>query len=375
MRKFAPAKIDYHNSFMKHAIKLFTLGFLSIFMGACNNKDNDAKERVCEVYHNVFLFAPETAGIGETVKSFPATVEEARNISVAFKTGGQIVRLYAREGDNVKEGQLLAMLDTADYALGVRQLRVQLEQLKGEFKRQTQLHAAGNMSDNDYEKAAAGVRQLELQLQLNENKLRYCHLYAPTSGVITRRNFETAEMVDAGRPVFELMDNNHMEVNVDLPVNFYMHHDEFSGFSGHVSHADAEKIPLKLLSITPKADNNQLYRMKLMMGKGTQGITPGMNLIVDVTMAGSDTSVADVPLSSILEKDGRAGVWTFSEADSTINFTPVEIAGTARGGMVSISDGLQPGKRIVRSGVHHLSEGEKVRVIAEPSSTNPGNLL
>lgn len=360
---------------MKPYFNLSLISMLAVALFSCGNRDSNADNNDSATYHNVFLFTPETIGSGESVKTFPATVEEARNISVAFKTAGQIVKLYAKEGDNVRAGQLLAMLDTVDYALGVKQLRVQYGQQKAEFERKRQLHASGNMSDNEFERAAAALHQQQLQLQLNENKLAYCRLYAPASGVITKRNFETAEMVDAGTPVYDLMDNNHLEVVVDLPVGNYMRHADFLTFTGHTPHAEGVDIPLTLLSITPKADNNQLYRMKLIMSKPAVELTPGMNLNVDIKSNATDAEGASVPLSAVFESDGRSAVWTYNPADSTITLTPVKTTGIGQDGFITVTQGLKPGMSIVRAGAHHLTDGEKVNVITENASSNPGNLL
>lgn len=358
---------------MKFDIRLLSLLVPVVVLSACDRSSD--KVTTEEPYHNVFLFSPENISGGESIKTFPAMVEEAHNTSVSFKTAGQITRLLAKEGDHVHAGQLLAVLDTVDYALGVKQLRVQYAQQQAEFERKKQMHASNNMSDNEFERTAAALHQLRLQLELNENKLKYCRLYAPASGVITKKNYEVAEMVDAGTPVYELMDNSHLEVVVDLPVSNYMHHPDFISFTGRTPHSPGVDIPLSLQSITPKADNNQLYRMKLVMASPAARLTPGMNLSVDIASKSTSGEGAQVPLSAVFERDGQTAVWTFNPADSTIVFTPVTISGTGQGGTVTVTGGLTPGHDIVRAGAHHLIDGEKVKVIDNTSSTNPGNLL
>ena len=47
----------------------------------------------------------------EQVRSLPGVVKEAKSVSVAFKTPGQISRLLVKEGDFVRQGQLVALLD------------------------------------------------------------------------------------------------------------------------------------------------------------------------------------------------------------------------------------------------------------------------
>ena len=103
-------------------------------------------------------------------------VREAHTISLGFKTAGQIERIHVREGDYVRQGQLLAELDDADYRLGVEALQIQYEQLKDEVERTKQLFDQKSVSANDYEKAAAGLKQLGVQLQVNKNKLDYTKL-------------------------------------------------------------------------------------------------------------------------------------------------------------------------------------------------------
>lgn len=344
-----------------------------LLLAGCSS-DNQKSDTPC---HNVFLVEPVEIGVASS-RSYPATVEEARNISVGFKTAGQIERLLVKEGDHVHAGQLLAVLDTVDYALGVRQLREQYQQQCAEFERRTKMHNTRQMSDNDYEKTASGLRQLKLQLDLNENKLRYCRLYAPTSGVVTKRNFEISEMVDAGTPVFELMDNNHLEVNVDLPVDAYRNRADFSGFTGFIPSQPDRVYRLNMLSLTPKADNNQLYRLKLTVADRDSHLTPGMNLTVNIQGSAATenrNSSFEIPASAIIEKEGASGVWRFNDADSTITFLPVVIEGYIDNGRVRCSGAIPSGARIVKAGVHHVIEGEKVNVISTTSGTNPGNIL
>lgn len=372
---------------------LILFGTLAATLASCSS---NSESEVKKLAHNVMLMQPEVAGSAQT-RTYSATVQEARSISVGFKTAGQIKRLLVKEGDYVHQGQLLAVLDTVDYALGLKQLRVQHSQQKNELERRRQLHAAHNLSDNDFERFEAGYDQLSAQLALQTNKLSYCRLKAPASGYITKLNFEVSEMVDAGTPVFELMDNSHLEVLVDLPVVEYMNRGEFQSFVGHTPLRPDEAIPLKMVSLTPRADNNQLYQLKLVVDAGAKAqLTAGMNMSVDISMrnaanraAATDKSATDnadnkvavagcasIPAAAVFENKGKSCVWKFNPADSTVTVTPVTVFGVPdASGMVFVSEGITPGMQIVRAGVNHLTNGEKVHVIDQASETNVGNLL
>ena len=143
-------------------------------------------------------------------------VREAHTISLGFKTAGQIERIHVREGDYVRQGQLLAELDDADYRLGVEALQIQYDQLEDEVERTKRLFDQKSVSVNDYEKAVAGLRQLGVQLQVNKNKLDYTKLYAPIDGYVQSVNFSPAEMVDAGTALFTLLDMSYRLWREDL---------------------------------------------------------------------------------------------------------------------------------------------------------------
>lgn len=243
---------------------------------------------------------------GEIIeKSFSGVVKEAHEISLGFRTGGQIERLLAGEGDFVRKGQLLAVLDGADYRLDVEGLQAQYNQMKDEVARTRRLYEEKSVSANEYEKAVASLRQLETQLQTSRNKLDYTRLHAPVDCYVQSVNYSVAEMVNAGSSVFELLDVSRMEVEVDIPSGIYMARGSFTGFGGHTSFSDGE-IPLRLLSITPKADGNQLYRMKLTPEGGTcRQLTAGMNMDVRVRMAAREQGgTVTIPLHAVLREEG-----------------------------------------------------------------------
>ena len=62
---------------------------------------------------------------GETTRTFSGVVKAANEVSLGFKTAGQIARIHVAEGDYVRKGQLLAELDDADYRLAVEALQIQ----------------------------------------------------------------------------------------------------------------------------------------------------------------------------------------------------------------------------------------------------------
>lgn len=309
-----------------------------------------------------------------TSSTFTGVVEENDNISLGFKTPGQISKIYVKEGQHVQQGQLLATLDDADYKLGVEALQIQYDQLTDEVARAKRLFEKKSMSANDFEKANAGLRQLAVQLQVNKNKLEYTRLYAPASGIVESINFSPAEMVDAGTSVMNILSGGSLKVLCDIPATTYRQRDRFKSFTCTSAHDADTAIALHLIGIVPKADSNQLYRMRFTAeGSSAKSLTPGMNVEVHIAMTGESDRLA-VPASAIFKKDGTTCVWVLSP-DSTVTAKAVELEGTVKADKTIVTQGLSTDDIIIRAGVSMLHEGEKVRVIEKPSETNAGGLL
>ncbi len=305
--------------------------------------------------------------------SFCGIVEGAHNINVGFKTAGQIEKIYVKQGDYVKKGQLLAQLDTVDYRLGLDAYEIQYDQLKNEVARLKKMFNAKTISANDYEKAQAGLEQLAIQVKTYRNKVEYTRLYAPISGFIQSVNNDPSEMIDAGSPLFSLLDDSRYEVLVDIPANQYTDRDLFKNFYLISQYLGSVKLPLNLISISPNADGNQLYQMRFVIDASNSKITAGMN--VELLIEKENTAYAGkytITPHAVFTKDEKTCVWIYSNGKVTSK--EINVDGIDEKGNLYIS-GVNDSDRIVRAGVNALNENETVNVMEDASKTNIGGLL
>ncbi len=341
-----------------------------LLLAACNTNKEEKFVR------SVKLVQPVALG-NVSYKSLSGTVKESREISLGFKTGGQIDKILVKEGDFVRQGQTIAMLDQEDYQLGVDAYQIQYDQMKNEVERMKQLYEAKSLNGNDYEKAMAGLEQLRVQLQINKNKLEYTTLKAPVSGYIQTVNYEKAEMVQAGSPIVNLLDVSKIEVEVDIPASLYMQQDKFSGFSCTSSLSPNVSYPLTLISINPKASSTQLYKMLLSLTDNhSTKLTAGMNVVVNISLtdAQPDASRFTLPVNSIFSEQEKSYVWVL-ENDSTVSKREIKLQGIDTTGKAIITQGIQGNEQIIKAGVHSLTENEKVHVLPESDKTNVGGLF
>nr|WP_319397705.1 efflux RND transporter periplasmic adaptor subunit [uncultured Carboxylicivirga sp.] len=305
--------------------------------------------------------------------SFTGVVQGAHDISVGFKTAGQIEKIFAKQGDYVTKGQLLAQLDDSDYKLGLDAYQIQYAQLKDEVARLEKMYNVKTISANDYEKAKAGLEQLQIQVKTYQNKVNYTKLYAPTSGYIQSVNNDPSEMIDAGSPLFTLLDNSQYEVVVDIPATQYVDRELFKSFYINSQYLGEKQLPLSLISISPKADGNQLYQMRFIIDDNIDKITAGMN--VELTIEKENVAYVGkytITPHAVFTDNQKTYVWIYS--NGKVNKKEVKVDGIDEKGDLYIS-GITDTVQIVRAGVGVLHEDESVNVLEDASSTNIGGLL
>ena len=332
---------------------------LSLAAAGCVDRGGETeKERLQSVY----TFRPEE-NTELTTSTYTSTVEEGRSISFGFKTGGQIMRLTVGEGDYVKKGQVVGYLDDKDYRLSLQQLETQYNQLSSELKRIEEMHRHNNVSDNDYEKAVAGVNQLKIQLELTRNKLSYTQLVAPSSGHIVKQFMEVGEMTGAGTPVFKIVDNSGVEAAVALSASAYSDREKIVRCIGKSPVTGDEEIPLPVIGFIPDGDSNSLFKLRLKIPDAYRDrLFPGMNLNVEILSNVADSSeTSKIPSRALFERQGKSYVWVVG-SDSTLTAREVTVEGAPEG-KFSIVRGLDGDCEIVAAGVHHLSDGRKVKII------------
>jgi RND family efflux transporter MFP subunit len=355
---------------------MILLGSMALMMAsACSSKSSD-KEAIQTVKTDTVTRAGEL-----TVMQFPGKVEAAKDIDMAFRVSGTIQRIYVKDGQKVAAGQLLAALDPTDYQVQLDATEAEYTQVKADAERVMALYADGGTTPQMNDKAVYGLKQITAKYQHHKDQLAYTKLYAPFAGSVQKHLFEEHETVGAGMPVISMVSAGTPEVEINLPAAEYIRRDKFTEFSCTFDIYPGITFPLHLISITPKANANQLYTMRLQLEKGDAPLpSPGMNTMVTIRSAESEGQELTVKTGALLQEDGRSYVYIYNkvegQAQGTLHREAVEVVRLLSNGRALIRcQALQAGAVIAGSGVHHLSEGQTVRPVPSTSKTNVGGMM
>ncbi len=321
--------------------------------------------------------------------SFTGLVRPADVANVAFRVSGTISRVIVNEGDYVKKGQVLAIMDDRDYRVQLNATKAEYESVKADAERVIAMYEDGSTTAQNYDKARFGLQQITQKLTNHTNQLHDTRLVAPMSGYVRRKLRESGEAVAAGLPVLELSSSDKLEIEIDLPAKEFMHLDEYLEFYSTFNVTGSQHFPLKVVRKSAEANANQLYSVVLEFKDGVKhkGVAAGMSAMVYGRKSTERSSYDEkgvvkdsehdiiIPSTSLVRTGNTTRVFVVDESKGIVKERVVKLDFINPDGTVTVSRGLKVGEKVVRTGAHSLSDGQKVEIMAEPTETNVGGLI
>jgi RND family efflux transporter MFP subunit len=308
--------------------------------------------------------------------TFPGKVKAAADVNLSFRISGPVSKVYVNVGTHVKKGQVVAEIDSRDYALQLSATEAEYNRIKSEAERIFALYEKKSVTPNDYDKAVYGLNQISAKYDAHKNALTDTKLRAPFEGYVQKKFFDAGETVGAGMPVISMIGTNSPEVEISIPSSDFIRREQFESFACTVDIYPDSAFPLELVGIAQKANLNQLYTMRLKIKDGAKPqLIPGMTAMVTIRLKPEKTARVCIPLSAMFEIRNTPSVWVYNSDTQTVearNISPDEILSD---GTVVVSEGLNEGEIIVTAGVHALRQNEKVKLLPAVSPSNTGGLL
>lgn len=354
---------------MKTPNKLLVCLALAALVVSCKNKSQQSTDMLVDVI--------EAQGNQAALHAeYPGQTEAQDVTDLSFKVMGTISKVYVKEGDHVKAGQVLARMDSRDYQTQLSATESEYRQIKAECERIMAMHAEHAVSDNNYDKARSGLERISAQLKHHRDQLSDCVLYAPYSGSIGQVYRTDKEMAGPSVPIVSLFTSGSCDLVINIPESEYMLRNQKATYTAKFAAIPDQSFPLTLKSVTSKANANQLYQMRFGLTEKVKDVTPGMSVTVTIQReANGETSKIVVPTGAIANVDGKTFVFVFDEKSSTVKKTAVAVENLTTDGNAVISNGLDAGTRVVASGISKLTDGQKVKALKKTSNINAGNLL
>lgn len=357
---------------MKTNIALLTLLLAGLLLTACGKKKEEAKQVP-------FVKTTAALGLGDSdMLTFPGKTKSVEDVNVAFRVSGPIRKVYVKEGDYVRRGQLIAEMDPRDYRVQLSATQAEYEQIKADAERVIALYNEGNTTASNYDKARYGLQQITEKLANHRNQLADTKLYAPISGYIQKRLHSDGETISAGMPVVSMFSSADTEIEIFVPASDYAKRDQLVSAFCSFEVVPDENFPLEISSYSKEANASQLYsvRFKIAGSYDRSKITPGMTTMVYVRYNANDADkTVKVPTSAVNHKEGKTVVFVCDEKAGVVHERTITVGKIDLHGNIEVKEGIKTGENVVTSGVRFLQDGQKVRILPPTSEANVGGLL
>jgi RND family efflux transporter MFP subunit len=332
----------------------------------------------------------KTLVVGEAaiggIRNFPARIDANRKAELAFRIPGTVQEVSVKEGDAVAKDQTVAKLDPKDFQIVVNDRQATFDNAQKNYERAKELVKQGHISKMDYDRLEAEFKNAQSALEQARQDLNYTVLKAPFAGMIAKRHIERFEEVQAKQTVLSLQDVSALEVKFDVPESI-IRGIRSSGeeqatprksvkMFATFENLPERQFPLTFREVATKADpQTQTFEVTTTMAKPEQlSVLPGMTATATVDLShfmDAEDAVFTVPVSAVVgdyKLDPR--VWLVNEQNMTVHPQPVQV-GRMVGDGIEVTEGIEPGSRIVIAGAPFLTEDMKVTLLPEVEQAEP----
>jgi len=327
--------------------------------------------------------ATPTVGGKQTNLTLPGTLQGAVQSPISARASGYVKRWTRDIGSRVEKGELLAEIESPEIDQQLSQALAASQEAEASLKlarstltRWEELRRSGMVSQQQLEERRGAEAQAIAALsasQANVERLRglqsFKRITAPFSGVITKRNVDMGDLIDAGaaRPLFVLTQTDPLRVYVDVPQT-YAHlvkvGQEATITQGELRGKTFRGKVARTASAFDAATRTMQVEVALPNREGT--LMPGAYVQVSLPLAGSDGIV--IPTDALMFR-GEGMKVASVDAKGRVKLVAIK-AGRNFGQAIEVLEGLQGTERLVLNPSDSLADGDVVNVAAaEPAKS------
>ena len=315
----------------------------------------------------------------------PASIQAYEESPIFARTNGYLLRWNKDIGSHVNKGELLAEIDTPEIDQELMQARATRQQIAAQLdiakisadrwqnlrKTDSVSQQEADMQTSSYQQAVANLAAADANVRRLEQLESFKHVYAPFSGVVTKRNVDPGALINAGstgKPLFELAKVDPLRVFANVPQAYsqairrgmpaYVTLQEFAGqkFTGTVTRT-ADAIDPSTRTLLTEVDVPNADGRLLPGSYGELHFKPAINVAKLTVPVNAMLFRQEGPRLAVVGPDGK------------VQLRPISI-GRDYGSSLEILGGVTVEDRIIINPADSIMEGQVVRVSEEAPGGN-----
>lgn len=303
--------------------------------------------------------------------SFAGIVKSVQTSNLAFKTGGQLMKLNVEEGDKVTKGQFIAEIDPIDYKLKLAAAKAGYIKSKSQYERFSRLIEKNAISQQEFEAVRAAYANDSVNYENAVSMVAETKLYAPFGGIIEKRFVENFQRIQPNEPIVSLINPNDVEMRFTLSESLFplinaaakQFYVKFEAYPNHkfkakltkfVNSSDGSGFP-----VTVKIDDPEFSVQKY-------NVKPGFSCTIYIEVHNLNmANLVSVPVTAVASdmQNKTDYVWVYDPTTSEVTKRIITVGGLYGTESIVVKDGLKADEEVVTAGVYSLQQGQKVKVL------------
>jgi RND family efflux transporter MFP subunit len=314
----------------------------------------------------------------------PGTLQAYAESPIYARTSGYLVRWYKDIGSRVKEGELLATIDTPEVDQELNQSKAarqqtvaQMDLAKISADRWENLRKTDSVSAQEADTQASGYKQAQANLAASDANVKrleqlegFKRVYSPFSGVLTKRNVDPGALINAGagatgRELFDIARVDPLRVYASVPQAYMPYIKVGANTTVTLQEYPGQKFLGKIARTAESIDpNTRTLLTEVDVPNKDQKLLPGSFGEVHFAI-GSNVNKVTVPVNAMLFRAQGAQVAVVG-SDNKIQLRPINI-GKDYGATLEVLGGVRVQDQIVINPSDSLEDGQQVNLAAAPS--------
>ncbi|HTE40363.1 MAG TPA: efflux RND transporter periplasmic adaptor subunit [Steroidobacteraceae bacterium] len=303
-----------------------------------------------------------TARVQES--NFSATVEALGTakaneaIDIVAKSSNRVMAIHFREGQNVKQGQLLVELDADEVRADLQVAEAALGESRSQFNRARELALTKALSAQQLEQLEATLKGNEARVASAQARLNDLIIRAPFSGRVGLRSVSVGSLVGTGTVITTLDDTSVMKLDFSVPETVLSSIQEGLEVQAKSAAYSSDTFHGRVITIDSRVDPvTRAVTVRAQVPNREGKLKPGMFMTVRLLHGGGKTLV--LPEQALVpERDKQ---FVFGVRDGKAYKTEI-VVGRRRPGEVEILGGLSQGDEVIIEGTQKVRDGVAVRI-------------
>ncbi|MDC5704126.1 efflux RND transporter periplasmic adaptor subunit [Vibrio europaeus] len=344
-----------------YLVSLFLVTVLTLWLGVgmLNAEDSTPQHNEQEIPLAKVAFTSFVAN--PTHKSIDLYGRTAPNkqAKLGAEIAGKITQLKVSKGDNVKQGQVIALIDKGDLEIQLERAQAMLKVKEKEFKAAKSLQSKGLQGEVAFTNAQAGLVEAKAMVSNAKIALRNTSVTAPFTGVVDHLFIEKGDFVGIGDPVASLLDLSMIVIEADVSERHIQ--DLVLGQQAQVRFINGQQAQGKVRYISRvSSDSTNTFPIEIELPNPKQRVPAGISTEVTLNLQ-DQLAIKVTPAMLALDDDGNLGVKTL--VADRIKFVPINLVKAEQDGVWLT--GLGESVDIVTTGQGFVRDGDQVIAVEQ----------